>query len=265
MEMTYSKTNYEANKTTITAVAMNNIEGAVALLDEKLSNLDSETLNKITTNSNNDFIFNQVTMVKKTDFDTLVEKLDDVINPMVVTLTLDKSLVELGSTVNSVVVNWTCSKSPTSQTLDAVTIDPTLRTKTYSAPLTTNKTFTYVATTKLGAQITATTTLSFRNGIYYGVSDSVSYDSALISSLTNKVLSDTRGRTIAVSADVGKFVYYCVPTRLGTCAFSIAGVGGGFTKVGSAIPFTNPSGLTENYDIWKSDKSGLGNVSVVVS
>ena len=104
--------------------------------------------------------------------------------------------------------------------------------------------------------------ISFLNGIYWGVSSSTVYDNNFIKTLT-KQLSDNRKRTITVDCNEGQYIYYCLPTRLGTPSFSVGGFSGGFDKV-STILFENNSGFTENYDIWKSTNSNLGNTTVKV-
>jgi hypothetical protein len=134
-------------------------------------------------------------LAKQSDLNTTNAKLDDAINPLTISLSINPSSAEIGSTVNSVVATWTCSKNVASQKFEGSDIDASLRTETYSVPLTANKTFTLIDTTTGGTTITKIATLNFCNGIYYGKSSSVTYNSALISSLT-KILSDTKARTI---------------------------------------------------------------------
>ena len=204
-----------------------------------------------------------IQLARKDYVDTLSSKVDDATNPLSVTLTLTPATAETGSTVISTVANWTCSKAVASQTFEGATIDVALRTKTYATPLTANKTFTIIDTTSGGTAITKTATLTFSNGIYYGKSSSVTYNSALITSLT-KVLSDTRGRTVSVTAGEGEYIYYALPTRLGTPTFTIGGFSGGVAKV-ATITFTNPSGYAESYDIYRSDNANLGTLSITIS
>ena len=62
----------------------------------------------------------------------------------------------------------------------------------------------------------------------------------------------------------GQYIFYCVPASFGSCSFKVGGFEGGFNKV-DTIQFTNASGYTESYDIYKSTNSNLGNTTVVVS
>ena len=69
--------------------------------------------------------------------------------------------------------------------------------------------------------------------------------------------------TFNVSCGDGQYVYFAIPTRFGTPTFSVGGFSGGFVKV-STLDFTNKFGYTEPYDIWKSENSNLGKITVVV-
>jgi hypothetical protein len=171
---------------------------------------------------------------------------------------------ELGSVINSINFAWAYNGEPTSQKFEGETIDVNLRNYTYTEAVSANKTFTLTATDSDGSVKTATVSIKFYNGVYYGVSSSTNYNSALISSLT-KVLSDTKERNITVDAkNEDEYVYYCIPSRLGVPNFNVGGFDGGFEKM-ATIPFTNSSGYTENYDIYRSDNPGLGALTVRIS
>jgi len=190
-------------------------------------------------------------------------EIDDIKTPLSATLSISPSLVETGSTVSLVELVWSYNKNIVSQTFESNAIDVALRTTTYTTPLTVDKTFTITATNENGTTITKTAKLDFENGIYYGKSISTTYDSTLINSLT-KVLSGTKARTISVTAGTGEYIYYAIPSRLGTPIFTVGGFTGGFSKV-ATIAFTNSSGYSENYDIYRSDNSNLGATNVVIA
>lgn len=197
---------------------------------------------------------------------TIEDKLSDLAYEAIAITSFGNSVntAEMGSTVNAVTLNWAVNKTPVSLTLDGSTIDASLTSKALTGlGLTANKTWTLVATDDRSATSQKTTTLNFYNGIYYGIATEGTYDNAFILALT-KVLSGTKARTITVNAGAGQYIYYCLPARLGTPAFNVGGFDGGFTKV-STINFTNASGYTENYDIWKSDNANLGSTTVKIS
>ena len=171
---------------------------------------------------------------------------------------------ELGSVINSINFAWAYNGEPTSQKFEGETIDVNLRNYTYTGAVSANKTFTLTATDSDGSVKTATISIKFSNGVYYGVSSSTNYNSALISSLT-KVLSDTKERNITVDAkNEDEYIYYCIPSRLGVPTFNVGGFDGGFEKM-ATIPFTNSNGYTEDYDIYRSDNPGLGATTVRIS
>lgn len=173
--------------------------------------------------------------------------------------------VEMGSTVNTVVLNWATNKTPAVLTLDGEGIDKSLKTKTIeNANIKSNKTYTLKATDERDAEATKTTAISFLNGVYWGVAeDKSSFDSAFILGLT-KGLQGSKAKTFTVNAGVAQHIYYAIPSRYGTPSFKVGGFEGGFAKV-ATIEFTNASGYKENYDIWKSDNPGLGNTTVVAA
>lgn len=199
--------------------------------------------------------------------DDLNQKMEDLMyEPIQITsFTNNVGTVEMGSTVNTVVLNWETNKTPEELTLDGEGIDKSLKTKTIeSANIKSNKTYTLKAKDEREAEATKTTAINFLNGVYWGVAeDKSSFDSAFILGLT-KGLQGSKAKTFTVNAGASQHIYYAIPTRYGTPAFKVGGFDGGFAKA-ATIDFTNASGYKESYDIWKSDNPGLGNTTVVVA
>lgn len=199
--------------------------------------------------------------------DDLVNKVADLLyEPIAISsFTNNVNTVEMGSTVNTVVLNWKVNKTPKTLTLDGEGIDKSLTTKTIeNAAIKSNKTYTLKATDDRDAAATKTTAITFLNGVYWGVAaNTSSLDSAFILKLT-KGLQAGKAKTFTVNAASGQHIYYAIPARYGTPAFKVGGFDGGFAKAAS-IDFTNASGYKETYDVWKSDNAGLGNTTVVVA
>ena len=173
--------------------------------------------------------------------------------------------VEIGSTVTSVDLSWAFSKTPKSVTLDNVSkgIASTGESLT-GLSITGNKTWTLKATDERDAVATRTTSISFLNGVYYGVAQvPSSYNSAFVLGLT-KVLRGSKLNSFNVDAGAGQYIYYCIPERFGTASFKVGGFDGGFSLV-ALISFTNIKGYTENYYIYKSDNANLGSTAVSVA
>lgn len=195
------------------------------------------------------------------------KKLDDLMynEISVSSFTNSVGFAEIGSTVNSVTLTWKLNKTPKSVTLDDVAQSASTEgsvTKT-SLGLKANKTWTLKATDDRDATATKTTSVSFVNGVYYGVAAAGAMNSAFILGLT-RVLRSNKLPSFTVNASSDQYIYYCVPTRYGTCSFSVGGFSGGFT-LATTTEFTNASGYTEQYYVYKSDNAGLGNTTVNVT
>lgn len=172
---------------------------------------------------------------------------------------------ELGKTITGVTISWTLNKEPVSQTLDGESQGVAVRSKAYTGlSISANKTFTLTVTDERGATDTATTTISFLNGVYYGVMENgATINSAAVLTLTNK-LQSSKGITFTANAGATQRIAYAIPTRYGTPVFNVGGFEGGFSKA-STFQFTNASGYTESYDIYLSDNVNLGSTTVKVS
>lgn len=191
----------------------------------------------------------------------LSTKIDEITNPFNITsFSISPSTAQRGSSVN-VVLKWAYSQSIVEQTINNQSLETNVREKTYTA-VTTDTTYTLKGISENDVEKSKSVSVKFYNGIYYGKSNSSSYNAALINSLT-KVLSDSKARTVTVNAVTGEYIFYCLPTRLGTPSFNVGGFDGGFSKV-ATVNFTNSDSFAENYDIYKSDNANLGNTTVVV-
>lgn len=183
----------------------------------------------------------------------------------ITSFTHDAGVKEIGSTAPSVTLSWALSKDPASQNIDGTPVSLEARTYSFgSANLTGNKTYKLTVTDERDTEVSKTTTVTFLNGVYYGVG-SVNADNTnneFIQSLT-KVLSDTRVRDFTVTANTGEYIFYCIPTRLGIPTFFVGGFEGGFDQL-KTISYTNPSGYEEDYAVYRSVQTGLGQTTVTV-
>ena len=198
----------------------------------------------------------------KADIAELKSKIWDIQNPFNISaLSVEPNTAQMGSTVSPKLTwNYTHSEIK-SQTINSAAVDKTLRTKTFTG-VTATTTYTLAATSNSDVKKSKSVTITFANGVYYGKSTTSTYDAALISGLT-KQLSNSKNRTITVNAGVGEYIFYCIPSRLGTCSFNVGGFDGGFSKV-ATIEFTNSDNYAEDYDIYKSDNANLGNTNVTI-
>lgn len=178
---------------------------------------------------------------------------------------------EIGSTVTETAVTWSFNKEPKAQTIKfgpevAEVLDKSIRSKTYSGKtITSNTSIVITATDERNAQASSTLNITFQPRAYWGVAQNKEiYDSADILALSESALTSTRTRNINVNAGEGEHIIYAIPSTFGTPIFKINGFEGGFIKVGT-INFTNASGYSQNYDVYKSVNPNLGSTQVVVS
>lgn len=163
------------------------------------------------------------------------------------------SLCEMGST-NTIALAWNINKTPTSQTINGTTVAGT---STTFEGVTSNTTYTLsVSDGQTSASKSAS--VSFANQIYWGADSNLDD----VTSLT-KTLSNTKIRTINVTAGTGEYIIYALPTRLGQVTFYVEGFEGGFEPpVEKAL--TNESGYRENYYVYRSTNPNLGATTVEV-
>ena len=161
-------------------------------------------------------------------------------------------------------MKWATNKTPVSVTVEGESVSPDTTSKELTGlSITAEKTFTVVAADSRGSQ-TFTAVMRFCNGVYTGAAAApAAVDSAFIRTLT-KTLQSGRSRTFTVNAAAGQYIWYACPAGYGTPVFNVGGFDGGFSKV-ATLDYTNPSGYTESYQVWRSDNAGLGQTTVKVS
>lgn len=176
------------------------------------------------------------------------------------------SIAELGDIVPGTLLMWSTSRKPTSLTINGVSLDPSLtQYELKGSAIDETVVYTLTVTDEDGNIVTAQTSITFVNGIYYGVAkEPQEYNSDFVLGLSENVLSAEKARMFEVDAVTEQdYIYYCVPTHLGSCVFSVSGFTGGFGLV-AEIDVTNTLHYTEKYYIYRSDMAGLGLTPVTV-
>ena len=105
--------------------------------------------------------------------------------------------------------------------------------------------------------------INFLPKVYWGTSEIKTYDNSFVLSLENSTLTSTTQRNINVNASSTEYIYYVLPSSFSQPTFIVNGFEGGFIKE-KTISFTNASGYTSNYDIWRSNQKNLGSLTVTV-
>ena len=204
------------------------------------------------------------TNVKKA-LDGIMAKID-YIKPEITSFTSTAQAVyEVGQKVSNIVFNWTTNKNITTQTLTGCPLaDANVRTATYTNDITSNKTFTL---TIGDGQNTASKniSISFRNKIYYGSATiPSSFDSTFILGLSNKQFATGKNGTYAVNVANNEYGFLAFPSSFGN--ISSVYIGGFDTEVVNCgtISFTNASGGTTNYNIYRTGRDGLGTIKMEI-
>lgn len=173
---------------------------------------------------------------------------------------------EIGSVIIApITFNWSLNKTVVSQVISDIGNIPvgTFTTK-YNNSIASNKTFTLTVSDNKNNTATRSITFSFMYPKYYGaVVEPDVYDNDFILNLSGYKLASSRNGTFNVNAGTNEYIYFCIPIKWGTPTFNVGGFDGGFFKV-AEINFTNNSGHTEPYSIWRSDNPSLGSQSVTV-
>ena len=188
------------------------------------------------------------------------------VNPSITSFTMTPSATEyeIGTVVNGVTFTWTVNKDITAQTLTDCTITVDDRTATYSSDISSTKNF--VLTISDGENsATANKKISFLNKIYYGsCAEPSEYNSAFVLGLSGNKLASSKSGNITLTVGAGEYGYFAMPTSFGTV--NTVNIGGFDTDVEtcSTIAFTNASGHTSSYTIYRLGRTGLGNITMKI-
>lgn len=218
---------------------------------EELEQNISENVNEALTDVNQD-----IDIIKSQIADILYEPI------AISSFSNNVGTVEIGREINSVTLSWKVSKAPTTLALDGEAIDISLTSKTIENLSITHqsskKSWSLKATDERGAVSTKSTGITFLNRVRYGAA--ADYTEL---ALSDGVLTSSKISTFNVTTGAGQYIWYILPSRLGTCRFKVGGFEGGFTLFATK-ELTNASGYSEEYYIYRSDNPNLGFKSVDV-
>lgn len=165
---------------------------------------------------------------------------------------------ENGQSVDKVSFAWTLNKDVTTQSISngVGKISASKRAYTYapSLPITSNTTFTL--TVEDGKKTaTRSTSVSFKNKVYWGVSAKDSLDNAdILAFETAGKASFATGRAMTKTFDcsVGGFFYFAIPTDFCTgLKMVVGGLAFSDFKVVTKEDFVNASGKTVSYNVYR--------------
>ena len=177
---------------------------------------------------------------------------------------------EIGSTVSNPKITWSFNKTMTNQNLKAggTTInldDPGVRKYDYTGDITSDTTFIISGSDNKAKSCSSRGSFNFKHKRYFGVAEvPAEYNSNFILGLSGKEFCTGRTKgTFSLTAGAGQYMFYCFPATYGTPTFNVGGFDGGF-ELAATIDFTNASGNTTSFVIWKSENANLGSQSIIV-
>jgi hypothetical protein len=127
-------------------------------------------------------------------------------------------------------------------------------------------TWTLHAASSLGSATASVTTTWGANVYEDAAVDPGIYNAAFITSLTATLKTSAAGN-YSINSGAGTSTFFCALTSLGLTIgnFFVGGFPFACSKVASAIPVTNTNGVTENFDVFRSDNTGLGAYTLQVT
>ncbi len=165
---------------------------------------------------------------------------------------------EIGSTRATTTLTWSWNKAIQSQSLNQGigSLDPALRTYTYANPISADTTFTITGTDGT-TQKSASTSVNFLPKRYWGVSAKTSLTDEEIIALSSE-LSTSRVQTRTFDCSGGKYFYFAIKTSYcNGIAFKVGGLSFSDMIV-STRQFTNASGYTDSYNIYRVNNIQTG-------
>ena len=205
---------------------------------------------------------------------TVADALDQLlyVAPAVKTFTANPPFgdYEIGDTVSNPRFTWSYNKAIVNQNLKAggsalPLDDQQVREYAYTGDITSNTTFTISGSDNKAKSCSRTGSFNFKHKRYFGVAEvPAEYNSDFILGLSGKEFcTDRKKGAFDLNAGVGQYMFYCFPATYGTPTFNVGGFDGGF-ELAATIDFTNASGNTTSFVIWKSENANLGTQSIIV-
>lgn len=166
---------------------------------------------------------------------------------------------EIGEVIPQVVFNWSYNKPVKLQILDSKEIDVNSRSIILNDISDTTSRVLLASDGKKTSN--AIISITFKQPVYYGVSDSSFLSSEdIINSFTRDFDFD-KGSKIDIFAGDGQYIYFLVPNNLSDIAFQVGGLVGGFTIINTNYQFVR-YGVSRSYILIRSDNHSLGSTII---
>lgn len=180
------------------------------------------------------------------------------VDPLITDFTVSPPIAELGSSVGSVVLRWSLSKTPLGLTLDGVAIPPFQTVTTVTGPFAGQSDWVLKMTDEISS-IKSKAHLLFQNKFFWANLASAPTNSMGILAMENSFFATAYGRTLQVGSPNGHKPCFAWPKRFATPRKVLIGTPARVWKADmvdwaaftdytvTTVSYTNPSGYTEDY------------------
>jgi hypothetical protein len=183
--------------------------------------------------------------------------------PNISGFSITPSVVEIGTTVSSVTLNWALNKIFTTLSINngIGVIPPNLLTRTQNVSLTINTTFTIT-----GGDGTSTdsenVSLLFRSKRWWGTNSSDTLTNTNVLTLANGELSTNRQQTRTINGG-GQYIWFAFPTSYGLPNFVVNGLPSTAFAT-TTVSHTNASGNVQNYYVIRTTTVQNGTLTIQI-
>lgn len=254
-----------------TATQLQTTNDNIAILTDRINTLENSggSGGDISFSGNaEDVTYNNPNYSQLTSVDLALDKILDklyYVEPSITSFNMSPSTTqyEKGQTISSLSFTWSYNKNITSQSLSNCNITLSDRNATYSTPITSNKSFTLTCSDGENT-VSASKNITFFDKIYWGSKDRSSLDSEFILSLSDSKFATAKAGTYSMTLATGEYGYIAIPSSFGE--LSSVWIGGFEATVLSRgeIDFTNASGYTSKYKIYRTGRAGLGSITMQI-
>lgn len=193
-----------------------------------------------------------------------------------VTTTLEK-----GASLEDVTLTWETDRHPKAVTISdnkgySKSIDASSASFKVTNPVTEDITWTLTVIDEMDTEVSKLTNVRFCHGVYYGtiesgtdITGSAIKDLIDRNKLTKKLQDNKTVDKFSVNVGENEHIMFAIPTSYGKPVFKDydRNFGAGFYKYNSDKPikFMNSNDVTEDYDVWLSTNTGLGEMNIAVN
>lgn len=194
-------------------------------------------------------------------------------NPITVSMRAEPNQAEFGRKIYSVTLDWSTNLPPVYIKVageELTDMGVTKKILEFEQGISSTKSWSISVKDELNNTANGSATLTFYNRNWYGpapIPEDLNADNIsdfIKNNLTKTSLKNSKDSSINPTSKEGEYIWYALPTRLGTCTFQAGALPGGFLLVGTFL-FENELGYKENYYVYRSEKVLLGTHKVVIT